>query len=121
MSEPLLKNKLNFLESKAKIHALLDLVFQKNKNERVLTFKDISINCQCDINVVELICIKALSLSLIKGHIDQVEGLLYVTWIQPKYLEKEKIAVLAERLDIWISNTGKVLEDFQQKAEYLLN
>lgn len=121
MTEPLLKNKLNFLETKAKIHALLDLVFQKNKNERVLTFKDISNNCQCDYNVVEILCIKALSLGLIKGHIDQVEGLLYVTWIQPKYLEKEKIAVLAERLDVWISNTGKVLEDFQQKAEYLLN
>lgn len=121
MTEPLLKNKLNFLETKAKIHALLDLVFQKNKNERVLTFKDISNNCQCDYNLVEILCIKALSLGLIKGHIDQVEGLLYVTWIQPKYLEKEKIAVLAERLDVWISNTGKVLEDFQQKAEYLLN
>lgn len=120
-SIPELANKKDFLDLKVRITALLDLVFQKNKNERVLYFKEISESCACDLKQVELICMKALSLGLIKGHIDEVEEVLVVTWIQPKFLEIEKISVLSDRLDVWIKKTNEMLVEFEEKSKSLVN
>ncbi len=115
-----LKDNMDFLHIKIRIGALLDMVFQKNKNERVLTYKEISETCQLDFDKLELVVIKALSLGLIKGHIDDVECKVVINWVQPKYLDKEKIEFLHDRLDQWIVKAGKVLGDFQETAHALL-
>lgn len=120
-NEPQLRDKKDFLDLKVRITALLDLIFQKNKNERVLSFKEISFGCCCELDKVEFIALKALSLGLIKGHIDEVEKELIVTWIQPKYLEKEKLVLLSERLDSWIKKTNNLLIDFEEKSKKLVN
>lgn len=116
-----LTNKKDFLDLKVRITALLDLVFQKNRNERVLSFKEISVGCFCDLKQVEVISMKALSLGLIKGHVDEVEGVLVVTWIQPKFLEREKISILSDRLDIWIKKTNSLLTEFEDSSKALVN
>jgi 26S proteasome regulatory subunit N9 len=115
-----LSSRLEFLNEKIRIAALLEIIFQKNKNERVLNYKEISNACHCDMDQIEFLVIKALSLGLIKGHIDEVESRVVVNWVQPKYLDKEKIQVLQNRLDYWISNTSKVLANFQETASPLL-
>jgi 26S proteasome regulatory subunit N9 len=120
-SEIVLTDKKDFLDLKIRITALLDLVFQKNKNERVLTFNEIKEACCCDANQVELIAMKALSLGLIKGYLDQVERVLIVRWIQPKYLDTEKLELLSERLDLWVKKTNNMLVDFEEKSFKLVN
>ena len=115
-----LSTHVDFLQVKIRIAALLDLVFQKNKNERVLTYKEISQGCHCDINQIEFLVIKALSSGLIKGHIDEVENKVVVNWVQPKYLDREKISVLHDRLDQWIGKANKVLGNFQETTAPLL-
>mmetsp|Transcript_36317 Transcript_36317/g.37698 ORF Transcript_36317/g.37698 Transcript_36317/m.37698 type:complete len:389 (-) Transcript_36317:60-1226(-) len=120
-AESVLTNKKELLDLKVRITALLDLVFQKNKNERVLSFREISAGCCCDSDQVEVIVMKALSLGLIKGHLDEVEKVLVVTWIQPKYLEKEKLSMLSDRLDAWINKTNKTLVDFEEKSKSLVS
>jgi 26S proteasome regulatory subunit N9 len=59
-----LKDRVRALELKIRIAALLELAFHKNKNERVLTYKDISPNFQCSADDIELLVIKALSLGI---------------------------------------------------------
>jgi 26S proteasome regulatory subunit N9 len=105
---------------KIRIAALLDLVFQKNKNERILTYKEIGTNCHCDMNNIELLVIKALSLGLIKGYIDEVDNKVIINWVQPKYLDTEKIIILHDRLEQWINKSNKVLGNFQETAHQLL-
>lgn len=120
ISEPILASKLDLLDQKIKITALLDLIFQKSKNERVFTYKEIGTNCCCDYNQVEILVMKALSLGLIRGHIDQIENSVVITWIQPKYLDREKTLVLSERLDNWIKKTNDVLSEFEQATRPLI-
>lgn len=120
-SESVLTDKKDFLDLKIRITALLDLVFQKNKNERVLSFNEIREACCCDANQVELISMKALSLGLIKGYLDQVERVLIVKWIQPKFLDAEKLELLSDRLDLWIKKTNNMLVDFEEKSSNLVN
>jgi 26S proteasome regulatory subunit N9 len=76
-NDPILSGKIEFLHTKVRVAALLELVFQKNKNERVITYKEINHKCLCDIDKIEFLVIKALSLGLIKGYIDEV----YLNWL----------------------------------------
>ena len=117
----ILKNKVEFLPVKIRIAALLDLIFQKNKNERTLTFEEICKVCQTEEDKIEYISMKALSHGLIKGYIDQVEKKLIVNWIQPKYLDKEKIVLMQERFTAWIDKAQRVLGDLKDNAGILLN
>lgn len=111
---------IEFLNVKIRIAALLDLVFQKNKNERVLQYREIANACFIDADKIELLVVKALSLGLIKGYIDEVENKVVVNWVQPKYLDREKISVLHDRLDLWINKANKILGSFQEVSGALL-
>ena len=117
----ILKGKIDFLPIKIRIAALLELIFQKNKSERVISFEEICKVCMTEEDKIEYISMKALSHGIIKGYIDQVDKKLYVNWIQPKYLGKEKIVVLKDRINTWIDKAHKVLLDLQENAAGLLN
>lgn len=119
--ESVLINKREFLEMKVRITAFLNLIFQKNKNERTITFNEIINVCYCDMNQVEIIAIKALSLGLIKGYIDEVEKTIVVTWIQPNFLEREKLITLQDRLDTWIKKTTVLLGEFEDKSKKIIS
>ena len=71
-NDPILSAHIEFLHNKVRVAALLDLVFQKNKNERIITYREIHTKCMCDMDKIEFLVIKALSLGLIKGYIDEV-------------------------------------------------
>ena len=118
---PILKDKKDYLPIKIRIAALLELIFQKNKNERTLSFDEICKVCHTDEDKIEYISMKALSHGLIKGYIDQVEKKLVVNWIQPKYLDKEKIVLMQDRFTAWIDKAQKVLLDLQENGSALLN
>ena len=117
----ILKGKIDFLPIKIRIAALLEFIFQRNKSERNLTFEEICKICMTEEDKIEYICMKALSHGLIKGYIDQAEKKLYVTWIKPKYLGKDKIGILNERITAWIDKAQRVLGDLQDNAAGLLN
>ena len=56
---------------------------------------------------------RALSLKLIRGKIDQVDGTIAVEWVQPRVLQQPQIAKMTERLATWtgtVDSTLKFLE-----------
>ena len=50
---------------------------------------------------------KALSLDLIRGYLDQVEQVVVVDWVQPRVLDKTQLDGMKQRLQGW---SGKVVE-----------
>ena len=57
---------------------------------------------------------RALSLKLIKGLLDEVDGTLRVTWVQPRVLQSSQISLMKERLQTWtgtVNNTLQFLEN----------
>jgi 26S proteasome regulatory subunit N9 len=117
----ILKGKSDLLPIKIRIAALLELIFQKNKSERVISFDEICKVCMTEEDKIEYISMKALSHGLIKGYIDQADRKLFVNWVQPKYLGKEKIGILKDRMNAWIEKAQKVLGDLQENGAGLLN
>jgi len=44
---------------------------------------------------------KALSAGLVKGKIDEVEGVVQIKWVQPRVLDKSQIRLLGDKIEAW--------------------
>merc|ERR1712154_405201 len=84
-------NNLSFLEQKIRLMALIELVFQTPAHERLISFELISSQCQLQIDEVELVLIRAFSLKLLKGAIDEVDQTVNVTFCVPRSLQNPQI------------------------------
>jgi len=52
---------------------------------------------------------RALSLGLIKGIIDEVDQTVRVSWVQPRVLQTSQIAMMTERLKSWCGTVDTTL------------
>ncbi|BES94496.1 26S proteasome non-ATPase regulatory subunit [Nesidiocoris tenuis] len=102
------------LRQKISLLCLMEMTFKRASNKRDLKFSEISEATQLPLDNVELLVMKALAQGLVKGAIDQVDGTVHMTWVQPRVLDKQQIASMAERLDSWCTEVQSVetlLED----------
>lgn len=96
----LLSNK-RIMEQKISILALMQLVFARGSLDRTLSFAEVSEVTKVDRDHVELLLMRALSLALIKGRIDQVAETIAITWVQPRVLSKEQVITMRDKLSEW--------------------
>jgi len=96
------------LREKITILSLLQIIFHLPADHREISLSDIAAKTKLTIDGVEYLLMKALSVHLIEGIIDQVESKVTVTWVQPRVLLRSQIAELANRLDGWIEKVSSV-------------
>jgi 26S proteasome regulatory subunit N9 len=96
------------LREKITILSLLQIIFHLPADHREISLSDIAAKTKLTIDGVEYLLMKALSVHLIEGIIDQVESKVTVTWVQPRVLLRSQIAELANRLDGWIEKVSAV-------------
>ena len=102
-SQALLKQKIALL-------CLMKIVFDRPPHERSIPFADIANACKLPIDQVEWLVMRAFSQSLLKGSIDQVTGVVNVTWLLPRVLDVNQTKVLDEKLVAWTSKVDEVLK-----------
>ena len=68
------------------------------------------------VDQVELLVMRALSLKLIRGLLDQVDGTLRVTWVQPRVLQTAQISLMKERLNAWTGTGNNTLQFLQEET-----
>lgn len=107
-SEPMLAAQEPFLRQKVCIMALVELVFKKPSHQRRLVFAEIATATRLQEEDVEHLVMKALSLGLLKGHIDEVRGEVVVTWVQPRVLSRDQVRSMGERLHEWDARVGEL-------------
>ena len=98
---PNVVSEMDYLHQKVRIIALLEMIFEVNKDQRSLSFERISQVCQIDQVDVELLIMKAMSLNLIKGTIDEVAQVVHVDWCLPRYLNKSHLEIMAGKMRDW--------------------
>jgi len=57
---------------------------------------------------------KAMSLELVKGTVDEVEELVHVDWILPRYLSKDHLKIMVDKLGEWsekMEHVTRLVED----------
>ena len=64
---------------------------------------------------------KAMSLQLIKGSIDEVEEVVHVDWILPRYLSRGHLEIMARKLVEWEGKMEQVIRLVEGQSEELLS
>ncbi|KAG7529731.1 hypothetical protein FFLO_05458 [Filobasidium floriforme] len=107
--EPILQADSDFLRQKICLMALIEAVFRRPRSQRAMSFQAIAGETKLPVEEVEHLVMKALSLGLIKGSIDQVNSLANIHWVQPRVLDADQSRALYERLSEWTDKIGGVV------------
>jgi len=106
-SQPALVSRADLVQEKITLIALVNMVFERPSAERTLYFTDIAERISVPLEQVEWVIMRALSLGLIKGGMDQIDGTVSVTWIVPRVLNQAQLKALANRFGEWAVNVSK--------------
>uniref|UniRef100_A0A663ESH9 26S proteasome non-ATPase regulatory subunit 13 n=1 Tax=Aquila chrysaetos chrysaetos TaxID=223781 RepID=A0A663ESH9_AQUCH len=79
------------LLQKIQLLCLMEMTFTRPANHRQLTFEEIAKSAKVTVNEVELLVMKALSVGLVKGSIDEVDKRVHMTWVQPRVLDLQQV------------------------------
>ncbi|XP_042008609.1 26S proteasome non-ATPase regulatory subunit 13 homolog A [Salvia splendens] len=108
-SQPaLVQNEKKLLE-KINILCLMEIIFSRPSEDRTIPLGIIAERTKLTVEDVEYLLMKSLSVHLIEGIIDQVEGTVYVSWVQPRVLGIPQIRSLRDRLDNWVDKVHTAL------------
>ena len=107
-----IKTQLAFLEKKVRLMALIELVFSTHAHERIISFSRIAQACELMIDEVELVLMRAFSLELIKGTIDEIDQTVNVTYVIPRTLNPKQVKELESKTEFWINNVEKMNKQF---------
>jgi 26S proteasome regulatory subunit N9 len=104
----LVQNEKKLLE-KINILCLMEIIFSRPSEDRTIPLSIIAERTKLTVEDVEYLLMKSLSVHLIEGIIDQVEGTVHVSWVQPRVLGIPQIKSLRDRLDNWMEKVHTAL------------
>ncbi|KAJ3499755.1 hypothetical protein NLG97_g82 [Lecanicillium saksenae] len=107
-SNKLLNENSTHLKQKIYLAALTEAVFRRPPHDRAMSFATISQETKVRPDEIEHLIMKALSLGLLRGTIDQVNGVAQITWVQPKVLDMKQIGSMRQRLLDWDSSVNQL-------------
>jgi len=112
-AEQLMRNKINLL-------CLMEMTFQRPATDRQLTFDNIAATAKINKDDVELLVMKALSLDLVRGYIDEIEQRCHMTWVQPRVLDRKQIANMQGRLSLLTNDISQMESLLEANAQDIL-
>mmetsp|Transcript_23420 Transcript_23420/g.32831 ORF Transcript_23420/g.32831 Transcript_23420/m.32831 type:complete len:416 (+) Transcript_23420:155-1402(+) len=118
-NQPALVNRATTVKEKITLMALVNMVFERPSTERILTFADVAERIHLPVDQVELVVMRALSLGLIKGSMDQVDQTITVTWVMPRVLDKPQLQELATRFGKWAIKVSQTKDTMSEQTPML--
>lgn len=98
----------------------MKITFIARAGSEFTAFYQLAINARVEMSDVEILVMRALSLKLVKGNIDQVNGKVHLWWVQPRVLNRAQIISLRSRLDTLCQDV-KAMEDLlENKAQEII-
>ena len=70
---------------------LMEMAFQRPANNKQLTFAQVAEKTKLPEDEIELLVMRALSLGLVKGSIDQIDKKIFIRWVQPRVLDISQV------------------------------
>ena len=104
----LLAEHQTFLRQKISLAALTEAVFRRAPHDRAMTFSTMERETKVRLDEIEFLLMKALSLGLLRGTIDQVAQVANIVWVQPKVLDMKQIEGMRARLTEWDSGVNQL-------------
>lgn len=120
-AQPSLVSRAEAVKEKITLLALVNMVFERPSLERTLSFEDIADRVAVPVDQVEWVVMRALSLKLIKGTMDQVDETVDVNWVMPRALDGSQMSELATRFGEWAVKVSKTKDYMLEHTGALLN
>lgn len=108
------------LRQKISLLCLMEMTFKRAANNRTIKFDEIASETQLPRSEVELLIMKALAQGLVRGAIDQVAGVVNMTWVQPRVLNRDQVSQMASTLDAWILSITNMEQLIETRASEIL-
>ncbi len=89
--------------------------------DRSISFADISSVTGVPQLQVESLVMRAISLGLIKGKLDQVDEVVHVSFVKPRVLDMTQIESLRLRVDEWRAKAATALTFMEEHTAELLS
>jgi 26S proteasome regulatory subunit N9 len=114
---PLLQNSLPFIREKICLTALCEAIFARASSDRTLSFAEVGAATHLPADDVENLVMRALSLGLIQGTIDEVAQVVSITWLQPRVLSRENIDSMRQKLVQWDKSVNQLGQWIEQEGK----
>lgn len=114
--QPALVHRAEAVQEKLTLLSLVNLIFEKHSSERTLGFQEVADRLHIPLEQVEWVVMRALSLHLIEGCMDQVEQTVAVTWVLPRVLDSTEMQALASRFGEWAVKVSKTKDYMQEQT-----
>lgn len=99
---------------------LMEISFNRSANNKQLTFKEVSGQTKLPEEEIELLVMRALSLGLVKGSIDQIDNKIFISWVQPRVLDINQIKTIRSRIDGWSGEVNTMISQIQSNSHEIL-
>lgn len=108
------------LRQKISLLCLMEMTFKRAANNRTISFVEIASETRLPEEDVELLIMKAMAQGLVRGAIDQVSGVVNMSWVQPRVLNREQVSGMANTLDTWIKSITTMETLIETRASEIL-
>ncbi|KUJ14733.1 uncharacterized protein LY89DRAFT_686400 [Mollisia scopiformis] len=116
-SNEILRQHQDGLRQKIYLATLTETVFRRPPHDRAMSFSTIAEETKVRPDEIEHLIMKALSLGLLRGSIDQVDEIARINWVQPKVLDMKQIDNMRARLQEWDSNVNQLGHWIEAKGQ----
>ncbi|KFY84230.1 hypothetical protein V500_09479 [Pseudogymnoascus sp. VKM F-4518 (FW-2643)] len=113
----LLSSHKDGLRQKIYLSALTEAVFRRPPHDRAMSFNTIAEETKVRPDEIEHLIMKALSLGLLRGSIDQVDEVARINWVQPKVLDMKQIEGMRLRLQEWDTSVNELGNWIESKGQ----
>lgn len=118
-AHPSLVSGVEVIRQKVTLLSVMNLAFKRHPHDRCIAFADIAAAASIPLDRVEWVLMRALALNLIKGTMDEIAQTIQVTWVMPRVLNKEHIALVAGQLEGWMARVKSTLTTVEDQAAEL--
>merc|ERR1711916_146442 len=94
----------------------MELIFRRPADSRTLPFAEVATATKVPVDEVELLVMRALSLKLIRGSLNEVEQQISIDWVQPRVLTHEQIGFMKERVGEWCGKVSDTVLEVEQST-----
>ena len=114
---PALSQHVEGLMKKLGLMSLVEACFRKLKQEnRSISYAELSTYTRVNSSDIERLLIKAISLNLVRGRIDEPQEIFVIEWVQSRVLDLKQIAELREGIQAW---RQRLLHTLSATRDYL--
>lgn len=108
------------LFEKVCLMCMMEMTFRREATARQISFAEIATATTLPVDQVEMLIMKALSQSLVKGRIDEVDQTVSLTWVQPRVLDKQQLVTMTKKIESWCQSVQSMEVLIENKAGEIL-